>query len=142
MVNWLDRLRDPFEAVEHGVREADVHYRSIHTGPLTFDQIDYPAAQVYAEELSRRDGSNWTHSIAVNLYFLWDNDLHIVDDVYHPLAAVLNDVLAALENTERTKNYIPQRIDFFSGEPNADLVLAVSVQFQIDTVLDPSEFGT
>lgn len=140
-IEWTERLSAPVEAAEHGVAEADQRFSSTHTGPLNFDRIDYPAAQTYVETFERAGQTDWTFSIATTLYFRWDRDSTFVDTIVHPLASVIEETLAAFDATYCIGNYHPARIDFFSGEPTGDLVLAVSVQFQVTTLLDPGEFA-
>lgn len=140
MVDWLDTLSSPIEAVEHGVEQADQHFATQHSGPLTFDRIDYAAAQTYLEELSRTSSTDWLWSIRVVLYFNFSRDTDLVEDILHPTAAVLEECLTALGTVDCINNYNPNRIDFYSGEPNNSLVMAVSIQFQATTLIDPSTF--
>jgi len=140
MVNWADTLYSPVEAIEHGISESDAFFESTHTGPITFDRIDYPAAQVAVEDLSRMDATNWQHSIQVNLYFEWSRGLDFDEDVVHPISAVLGNCLEALSGVSCITNYHPETIDFFSGEPQNSLILAVSIRFRAQTLIDPAEF--
>lgn len=139
--DWAARLSAPIEAAEHGVETTDAQFGSVHTGPLNFGSIDYPAAQTYVEELSRSSGVNWELSIGTTLYYEWDRDTELTGDIVHPLAAVIEATLAAFDATECIGNYHPSRIDFFSGEPANSLVLAVSIQFRVTLLLDPDEFA-
>lgn len=141
MTNWLDTLSKPLEAVRHGVDEADPHFASVHEGPLTFDRIDYPAAQTYIEEFARAGPTEWTIAVSTTLYFRWSRGDTLTEDILHPTSAVLSEVFPALEAVGCITDYHPSRIDFFSGEPNNDLVLAVSIRFEVTTLLDPIEFG-
>ena len=139
--DWSERLTAPVAAAEHGVAEADAHFGSTHTGPLNFDRIDYPAAQTYVETFERTGPTDWEFAIGTTLYFEWTRDSEFADDIVHPLAAVIEATLSAFDATECIGDYHPARIDFFSGEPASSLVLAVSVQFRVTTLLDPGEFA-
>lgn len=140
MTDWLTTLSAPLDAVNHGVEAADPHFNSTHEGPLTFDRIDYPAAQTYIEEFARASPTEWTIAVSTTLYFEWQRGDTLAEDIIHPTSAVLSEVFPALEATECITDYHPSRIDFFSGEPNNDLVLAVSIRFEVTTLLDPGEF--
>ena len=140
MTDWYDTLAQPLAAAEHGVEAAGDHFDSVHDGPLSFDHIDYPAAQVYLESFERTDPTNWSIRVATTLYFEWSRDTSTREDILHPLAAVLSETLTAFEAVECITDYHPARIDFFSGEPSNQLVLAVSVQFRVRTLVDPGTF--
>lgn len=141
MHDWHATLAEPLSAAEHGIVESDSHFGSVHDGPLNFDRIDYPAAQVYLEEFSRSSATDWEIAVSTTLYFEWDRDTETREDVLHPLAAVMNETLGAFAGVECITDYHPARIDFFSGEPASSLVLAVSVQWRVTTMVDPGGFG-
>lgn len=141
MTDWYDTLAEPLAAAEHGIAQADDFFGSIHDGPLNFNSIDYPAAQTYLENFERADGVNWTIAVSTTLYFEWSRETDTREDVLHPLAAVMEATLAAFQGVECITDYHPARIDFFAGEPRNALVLAVSIQFRVRTLVDPGEFG-
>jgi hypothetical protein len=140
MVDWYDTLAEPLAAAEHGIADTDAFFGSVHDGPLNFNSIDYPAAQVYIDNFERRDGTTWTVAFSTTLYFEWSRETSTREDVLHPLAAVMESTLAALSDVECITDYHPARIDFFAGEPVSSLVLAVSVQFRVTTLTDPGTF--
>jgi len=141
MTDWNARLSEPLAAAEHGIAAADEFFGSVHDGPLNFDRIDYPAAQTYLENFERADGTSWTLGVSTTLYFEWSRDTATREDVLHPLAAVIEQTLSAFADVECITDYHPARIDFFAGEPQQALVLAVSVQFRVRVLLDPATFG-
>ena len=140
MVDWLKVRREPIEAVQHGVGEVDNLFGSVHTGPRSFDRIDYPAAEVLPDETARADAQNWEHSIYVNLYFERTRSLDYIEDVLHPTAAVLDEVLASLSAVGCITNYHPQSIQDFAGELDNTSVLLVSIQFRAQSLIDPADF--
>ena len=138
--DWLQIRREPIEAVEHGVAQASDHFRSTHTGPRTFDRIDYPVAEVLPDSTERADATNWRHRIVVNLYFERGRDMDYIEDVLHPTAAILDEVLGALGEVECITDYAPQSIQDFAGELDNTSLLLVSIQFEMKTLIDPGEF--
>lgn len=142
MTDWADTLAAPIEAVRHGVDAADRLFASTHTGPLSFTEVDYPAAQVYTTGFARTGPTDWEHTITATLYFDWDRTTNAdyIEDVVHPVAGVVDEVLAALGTVDCITDYHPARMDFFTGEPSNTLVLAVSIEFKATTLLDPAEF--
>ena len=140
MVNWFDIRAKPIEAVQHGVNEASDLFESSHTGPRTFDRIDYPVAEVLPDETSRVGATDWEHSIVVNLYFERGRDMDYLDDVLYPTAAVLDHVLASLGDVECVTNYHPDSIQDFAGELDNTQLLLVSITFRAQTLVDPGEF--
>jgi hypothetical protein len=141
MTDWYDTLTAPVAAAEHGVDATDEFFGSVHDGPLTFDAIDYPAAQVYVESFERSAATDYAMNVSTTLYFEWSRDTEFAEDVVHPLAAVIEETLAAMDDVGCITDYHPARIDFFSGEPASSLVLAVSVQFRVTTLVDPGTFA-
>jgi hypothetical protein len=140
MVDWLSVRADPIEAVEHGVEAESDLFRSMHTGPRSFDRIDYPLAEVLPEETNRLDATNWSHAVRVNLYFERGRDLDYVEDVLHPVAGVLDSVLTSLGDTECTNNYYPETIEDYAGELDNTKLLLVSIRFRVTTLVDPGTF--
>jgi hypothetical protein len=139
-IDWLAVRKKPIEAVEHGVAEASDHFRSTHTGPRTFDRIDYPVAEVLPDSTERADATNWRHRIVVNLYFERGRELDYIEDVLHPTAAILDEVLGALGEVECITDYHPASIQDFAGELDNTSLLLVSIQFEMRTLIDPGEF--
>lgn len=140
MVDWHDTLAAPLAAAEHGVEASSDLFGSVHDGPLTFDRIDYPAAQVYLDTVESADATNWQQTISTVLYFEWDRQSTTREDILHPVAGVLEETLAAFDGVDCITNYHPNRIDFFSGEPQNSLVLAVAIQFRVRSLIDPGTF--
>lgn len=140
MVDWNDRLSAPIQAVEHGIDASDTHFASEHTGPVTFDRIDYPAAQTVVEDVTRTGATGWTHTIQANLYFEWSRDTDLHDDIMHSVASVLDESLSALATTEHITNYVPESINFYSGEPGNNLLFAIQIRFRATSMLDPADF--
>lgn len=142
MTDWQETLSAPLAAAEHGIEAADAHFATTHDGPLNFNRIDYPAAQVYLENFERAGGNGTEYTVAVSttLYFEWGRETSTREDVLHPLAAVMDATLSAFDGVGCITDYHPARIDFFAGEPASSLVLAVSVQFRVRTLVDPGTF--
>lgn len=141
MVDWLDTLSAPVEAIEHGIDATEWEFRHESTGPLSFAEIDYPAAQVLPEELARTNATDYQHSVLANLYFEFDRSTKFVDDILHPVDGVLDESLAALDSVNCITDYHPNRIEFFAGQPNNSLLLAVSIRFFATTLVDPAAFS-
>jgi len=141
-VDWLTVRKDPIEAVEHGVQVSKDHFAAVDTGPQSFKRIDYPFAQVYPESSDRADATTWRHRILVNLFFERDREYDYVDDILHPTAAVLDNVLAELRATECITDFHPASIEDYAGELNNTGLILVTITFEMITLLDPGEFGT
>jgi len=140
-LDWLDIRGPPIEACEHGVRENAPHFNSVFVGPRTFDRIEYPSAMVLPENTSRTGGNEFTHRVDTVLYFERTRGYDYVDDILHPVAAVISDTLTALRNTECVITYMPAVVEDYAGELDGTSVLMVRVQFEISTVRDVSEAG-
>jgi hypothetical protein len=140
MADWLKIRADPIEAVEHGVDAADDHFATTDTGPVSFDRIDYPFAQVYPESTQRADATNWRHRIVVNLFFERDRGLDYVSEVLRPTAAVIDATLVAMQATDCITNYHPTSVEDYAGELNNTGLLLVTITFECVTQVDP-DFG-
>jgi len=143
MTDWLRVRKGPIEATEHGVEAAASEglFDSQHTGPRSFDRISYPCAEVLPERTERAGATNWRHSLRVNLYFERGRRLDYIEDVLHPTAAVLDNVLASLSSLPEVTNYHPSSIEDYAGELDNTQLLLVSVQFECVTQVDPGEFS-
>lgn len=140
MTDWLALRRKPIEAIEDGVTAADAHFGSTHTGPRTFDRIDYPVAEVLPNSTDRADATNWRHRITVNLYFERSSELDYVEDVLAPTANVLDECLGALSDVDCITDYHPASIQDYAGELDNTQLLLVSIEFQALTLVDPGAF--
>lgn len=140
MTDWLSVRAEPIEAVEHGIAEASEHFAATGTGPRSFDRIDYPYAMVLPESTERATTTDWRHRISVMLLFEWSRGMDYVDDVLHPLAAVLDETLSALGDVECITDYHPNSIEDFAGDRNNSLLLMVRVRLECLTQLDPGDF--
>jgi hypothetical protein len=92
------------------------------------------------DSTERADATNWRHRIVVNLYFERGREMDYIDDVLHPTAAVLDEVLGALGEVECITDYHPASIQDFAGELDNTSLLLVSIQFEMRTLIDPGEF--
>lgn len=140
MVNWLDIRRKPLEAIEHGISATETPFGETHTGPVSFDAMDYPVAEILPETTERASGTEWTHRIIVNLFFQRERGLDYVDDILHPVADVLDATLAELGTVDCINNYAPTRIEDYAGELDNTSVLLVSITLEATTLIDPGEF--
>lgn len=138
MVNWFDVRAPPIRAIEHGVRESGV-FNTEYVGPKTWERIDYPVGEVMPQSTSHTGGNEFTHSVFANLYFERSRDTDYVDDVLHPVAAVIEESLAALSNTESVVAYRAQSVEDFAGELDDTLILLVSIEFEVTTLVDLAE---
>lgn len=139
MVDWLEVRAAPLRAVEHGAELNDGTFETVYTGPKTWDRMDYPVAEVLPQDSARTGGNEWTHTLMTNLYFERGRDTDYVEDVLHPVAAVIEDTLAALSATECVVSYVPQSIEDFAGEVSDSLVILVSITWEVTTQVDLAE---
>jgi len=140
MVNWLSVRKDPIEAVEHGLATADATIETGFTGPVNRNAMRYPVGQVLPQSTSRADATNWQHTIVTNLYFERGRELDYVEDILHPTAAVLDNVLAAVSELPRVNNYYPASIEDFAGQLDNTQLLLVSIRFRCVSQIDPGDF--
>jgi hypothetical protein len=137
-IDWLAVRAEPIRAVEHGVSEVDA-IDTTYVGPVTTDRLDYPAGEVLPQSTTRSDGNEFTHTIYANLYFDRGPGMDYVEDVLHPVAWAVVEVLDALAETESVVSYVPQTIEDFAGELDNTLVLLVAIQFEVTTLVDLAE---
>jgi len=137
-IDWLAVRSDPIEAVEHGVRQVDA-IDTAYVGPVTRDRLDYPAGEILPQSTTRSDGNEFTHSIYANLYFERGKDMDYIEDVLHPVAWCIDEVLSALADTDSVITYVPSSVEDFAGELDNTLVLLVAIQFEVTTLVDMAE---
>jgi hypothetical protein len=134
-VDWLKIRADPIRAIEHGVAEASA-INETHTGPVTYDAMEYPVGEVLPQSTTQSDGNEFTHRIFANLYFERERRQDYVDDILHPVADVIDESLAALSAETSVIRYVPTSIEDYAGELDNTLVLLVSIEFTVTTAVD------
>lgn len=135
MTDWLRIRKEPIEAVEHGLSQVP-QLSATYVGPRTWDNIEYPIAEVLPQSTNYAGGNDFTHQIFANLYFERGRDTDYIEDVLHPVADALDECLASLSNTQETTEYRPESIEDYAGELDNSLVLLVSIRFHIRTAVD------
>lgn len=139
MITWLEVMEKPLRAVEHAAHENDDVFETVMVGPRTWQRIDYPVAEVIPDSVSRSGGHEFTARVRAHLYFERDREYEFVDDVLHPVAGVVTDALDAADATTCIGGAVPSNIDFFAGELDNTAILLVSVEFEIQTLVDLAE---
>jgi hypothetical protein len=140
-VDWLAVRADPIEAVEHGVAVAEQNgsLEATDTGPRSFDRIDYPFGQVLPQDTRRTDGNEFTHTINVALLFERGRETDYVDDILHPVADVIDEVLSELSATDSVVTYVPSAIEDYAGELDDTLLIMIRVEFTVTTLVNLAE---
>lgn len=139
-VDWLRALAPPVEALEHALHES-AFIESTHTGPRTFDRMDYPVGEVLPQSVTRTQPNQYTHSIRANCYFQRARDTDYIDDILHAVADVTEEGCIALRATDCVSNYVPSNFDAYAGELDNTLVVLISIEFDITTLVDVADAG-
>jgi len=140
-VDWLNAIAPPITAVEHALTESQF-IETTYVGPTTRDRIAYPAGEVLPENVSRTAPNEYTHTLRANLYFERpDRRVDFVDDILHAVADVTEEAMASLRATECIDQYVPSAFELYAGELDNTLVILISVQFEVTTLVDVSDAG-
>lgn len=129
-------------AVEHGAATVDELHDPV-VGPVSFGdgRIDYPYVQVLPESTDQQSGNDWQHTIRLNCIFQRRRDddyLRFLDVTFDAVAAAL----AELATVSCVYSYVPTTIEDFAGEDDGDLLVMISVQLQIGSLVDLAEDAT
>lgn len=122
-------------AVEHGAATVDELHDPV-VGPVSFgDRIDYPYCQVLPESTDRQGGNDWQHTIRLNCIFHRTRDadyLRFLEVTFDAVAAAL----AELSTIECVYSYVPTTVEDFAGENDGDLLVMISVELQVGSLVD------
>lgn len=140
-VDWLNALAPPVTALEHALHES-AFIDTVYVGPRTRDRIDYPAGEVLPESISRSDPNEYTFRLRANLYFSRDRDTEFVDDILHGVADVTEEAMLAFRATDRIGQYVPSSFETYAGELDNTLVVLMSIQFEVTTLVDVADAGS
>jgi len=131
--------RDAIAAVEHGASTVDELHDPV-VGPVSFGdgRIDYPYVQVLPETTTQQDGNDWQHTIRLNCIFertRQSDYLTFLEVTFDAVAAALD----ALADVSCVYSFIPTTIEDFAGQDDGDLLVMISVQIQVGTLVDLAE---
>ena len=140
MVNWFEIRSAPIDAVETAVAKNDDVFRTQYVGPSTWENMDYPVAEILPEETARTGPNDWEHSIRLNLYFERTKRTDYAEHILRPVSDVLTDALAELSALSCVNNYRPERIEDYAGELDDTLIILVSIELRVETLIDVSDF--
>jgi len=123
-------------AVEHGAATVDELHDPV-VGPVSFGdgRVDYPYVQVLPESTTQQDGNDWQHTIRLNCIFQRDRG----DDYLRFLEVTFDAVagaLAQLSSVSCVYSFVPTTIEDFAGEDDGNLLVMISVQIQVGSLID------
>ena len=131
--------RDAIRAVEHGASTVDELHDPV-VGPVSFGdgRIDYPYVQVLPETTTQQSGNDWQHTIRLNCIFERTREsdyLRFLEVTFDAVAAALD----ALADVSCVYSYVPTTIEDFAGQDDGDMLVMISVQIQVGTLVDLAE---
>ena len=122
------------EAIEAGADSID----ELHTpvvGPTSFDAIDYPYVEVLPESVDYQSGNEYAHTVRLNCYF----ERGRTTDYVTQFAVAMDAAVAAMNHVagvECVVSYRPQTVEDFAGELDNTLLVLISIQLRITTLVD------
>ena len=131
--------RDAIRAVEHGASTVDELHDPV-VGPVSFGdgRIDYPYVQVLPETTTQQSGNDWQHTIRLNCIFERTREsdyLRFLEVTFDAVAAALD----ALADVSCAYSFVPTTIEDFAGQDDGDMLVMISVQIQVGTLVDLAE---
>ena len=130
--------RAVIEAIRDGADAVD----TLHTptlGPVSSDRMDYPYAEVLPESTDYQGGNEFVHTIRLNCYF--ERTRHN-DDYLLMLATAFDAVKQAIQEclgVSCVLNARPQVIEDYAGNLNGTLLILISAQLRVSTLVDMSD---
>ena len=123
------------EAVSHGAsRVEELHDPEI--GPVTYgNRIDYPYVQVLPETTTQQDGNDWQHTIRLNCIYERDRDSDYLRFLEVTFDAV-REALDELSDVSCVYSYVPATVEDFAGEDDGNLLVMISVQLVVGSLVD------
>jgi len=125
---------DVIDAVEAGAAAvAAFHHPEV--GPTDYDALDFPYVQVLPENTKDQGGNEFQHQIRVNCYFERDRG-DAYTEYLEAVGEATTNALAEVSDIKCVISYRPTTIEDYAGELNGTLILLVSVQLSIGTLVD------
>ena len=127
--------RAVIEAIRDGADAVD----TLHTptlGPVSADRIDYPYAEVLPETTDYQSGNEYAHTVRLNCYFERTGD---TDDYLLMLATAFDAIKQAVDDLSEVScvvSYRPETIEDYAGELNGTLLVLISTQLRVTTLVD------
>lgn len=134
----FENKRDVIEAISDGADAVD----TLHTatlGPVAETRTDYPYAEVLPENTEYQSGNEFAHTIRLNCYF---ERTERNDDYLLMLATAFDAVKESIDELASVGcvvSYRPQTIEDYAGELDGTLLVLISIQLRITTLVDLAE---
>jgi hypothetical protein len=123
------------EAVSHGASRVEELHDPV-VGPVSYgNRIDYPYCQVLPETTTQQSGNDWQHTIRLNCIYERDRD----SDYLRFLEVTFDAVREALEELSEVScvySYVPATVEDFAGEDDGNLLVMISVQLVVGSLVD------
>ena len=131
----FENKRAVIEAVERGAAAVDGLSQPT-LGPVADSRTDYPYAEVLPESTDYQGGNEFVHTIRLNCYF--ERTRHN-DDYLLMLATAFDGVKQAIQeclDVSCVLNARPQVIEDYAGNLNGTLLILISAQLRVSTLVD------
>jgi len=132
-----DQREELFAAAYNTIQ--DVEQVAQHElGPTTFDDLRYPYAEVIPQTSAYQGGNEFRHLFATNFYFVKERHEDYLSylRVVHAAMPLLSDAFLGVSDAYSVR---PTEIQDFAGEVDDDLIIMLSVTWQVDTLADSAE---
>ena len=141
MPNFVDALADNriavIDAVEAGADAIDELNTPV-VGPTSYDSITYPYAEVLPESIDYQSGNEYAHTVRLNCYFERERDVDYTLQLATALDAA-SEAVTCLSDVDCVVSYRPQLVEDFAGELDNTLLVLISVQLRVTTLVDLAE---
>jgi len=125
---------DVIDAVEAGAA-AVAAFHAPEVGPTDYDSLDFPYVQVLPENTTDQGGNEFQHQIRLNCYFERDRG-DAYTEYLEAVGTATTNALAEVSDIDCVYSFRPTTIEDYAGELNGTLILLVSVQLSIGTLVD------
>ena len=125
---------DVIDAIEQGAAAVDA-FHAPEVGPTDYDALDFPYIQVLPENTTDQGGNEFQHQVRLNCYFERDRG-DAYTDYLRAVGDATTNALAALSDEPSVVSFRPTTIEDYAGELNGTLILLVSVQVSVGTLVD------
>lgn len=130
--------KNVLEAIKDGTDAVDTLHDPV-LGPVSAARTDYPYAEVLPESTDYQSGNEFAHTVRLNCYFERTGDS---DDYLLMLATAFDAIkqsISHLSAVECVVSYRPETIEDYAGELNGTLLVMISTQLRVTTLVDLAE---
>jgi len=143
----IDQRADVLDALHDALATETDLFGQPHIGPRDWQAVSYPASQLLASDVVYQGAGEYQHTQFTRLVWRYSSKMEYVADILRPTGRIIEACMAELEATDGVTAYVPAQVEDFAvdipgASENNTTAVAISIQWEIQTVVDLAETST